>query len=118
MKLRYKRRNLLIGVLLYFIFNVPYCIGYISSNRAYYIFSILSGISITIWFLLSRAGRIKNDLILGIKSFVVPFVLVTGISFLTGLGLYHLPIKPYIAQAGRKSFEEKFGVKKARSYVV
>ena len=57
------------------------------------------GVLLTGFVLVEAQGKVKKELKFGIDAFIVPYFLVTAMSFVTGLGIYHLSIKPYISQS-------------------
>lgn len=99
MKIRIRRSTLVIGVMIYFLFNTPYCFGYISNSTVYFYVKMIIGIFLTGLVLLKSRGKIEKNLKFGIEAFMIPYFVVNIISFVTGLLVYHLSIKPYITQS-------------------
>ena len=99
MKIRIRRSTLVIGVMIYFLFNTPYCFGYISNSTVYFYVKMIFGMFLTGLVLLKSRGKIEKNLKFGIEAFMIPYFVVTVISFVTGLLVYHLSIKPYITQS-------------------
>ena len=99
MKIRVRKSTFTIGVMIYFLFNTPYCFGYISNSTVYFYVKIIIGIFLTGLVLLKSRGKIERNLKFGIEAFMIPYFMVTVISFVTGLLVYHLSIKPYITQS-------------------
>ena len=99
MKIRVRKSTFAIGVMIYFLFNTPYCLGYISDSTVYFYVKMTIGIFLTGLVLLKSRGKIERNLKFGIEAFMIPYFMVTVISFVTGLLVYHLSIKPYITQS-------------------
>lgn len=99
MNIKITKKEILLCIPLYFLFNTPYCFGYISSSRGVYIINLVVGILLTGYILIKAHGKINSLLFLGIKSFMIPYVFVTILSFFTGIFIYHLSLKPYISQS-------------------
>lgn len=99
MSLKIRKKELMRGMILYFLFNTPYCFGYISNNKIMFYFTMFIGVLLTGFVLVEAQGKVKKELKFGIDAFIVPYFLVTAMSFVTGLGIYHLSIKPYISQS-------------------
>lgn len=99
MKIRVRKSTFAIGVMIYFLFNTPYCLGYISDSTVYFYVKMTIGIFLTGLVLLKSRGKIERNLKFGIEAFMIPYFVVTVISFVTGLLVYHLSIKPYITQS-------------------
>ena len=60
---------------------------------------MIIGMFLTGLVLLKNRSRIEKNLKLGIEAFMIPYFVVTIISFVTGIWVYHLSIKPYITQS-------------------
>ena len=99
MSLKIRKKELMRGIILYFLFNTPYCFGYISNSKIMFYFTMFIGVLLTGFVLVEAQGKVKKELKFGIDAFIVPYFLVTAMSFMTGLGIYHLSIKPYISQS-------------------
>lgn len=98
MKIKVNYRTLAIGVMIYILFNTPYCFGYLSNNTAFFYIKMFIGVFLTGLVLLKSRGKIEKILKLGIEAFMIPYFVVTIISFITGLLVHRLSIKPYITQ--------------------
>lgn len=47
MSLKIRKRELMRGIILYFLFNTPYCFGYISNSKIVFYFTMFIGILLT-----------------------------------------------------------------------
>lgn len=99
MKIKIRKSTLVIGVMTYFLFNTPYCFGYIFNSTIFFYEKMIIGMFLTGLVLLKNRSRIEKNLKLGIEAFMIPYFVVTIISFVTGIWVYHLSIKPYITQS-------------------
>lgn len=100
MKMKIKRKNLLFGIWMYFLFNTPYCFGYIKNSELLMLLHIGMGLILSFYAFVCLSGNSmsKKYLFIGIKCFAVPFFEVTLFSICTAILVYHLTIKPYITQ--------------------
>ena len=104
MKIKITYERLIVGIILYFLFNTPYCLGYISNSTVYFYFNVFIGVCLSLYILIKK--KIKKDLFVGIKFFMIPYIIVSLFSFFTGIIFYGLSIKPYITQSFLLMFEQ------------
>lgn len=55
MKIRVRKSTFTIGVMIYFLFNTPYCFGYISNSTVYFYVKMIIGIFLTGLVLLKKS---------------------------------------------------------------
>lgn len=72
MKIKIRKSTLVIGVMTYFLFNTPYCFGYISNSTIFFYEKMIIGMFLTGSFVEKRS-RIEKNLKLGIEAFMYIF---------------------------------------------